>query len=754
MPDQHKFIDEWLLRAVQDLPGVTPTVVAAARSTGERYLAQALIAAGLATRESVARALQSAYHIAWIDLEAAAVERTALPFIPEKLCRQHTVIPVSADNTEIIVAMANPLDQDAWADIQAAAGRRPVPQYCVRDRIERLITEFYSPDAIISDLLDQFQDDQATVEILEGMDPAAVESNAKDIRAPVIRLVNTIIVKAVKMLASDIHIEHEERNSAVRFRIDGVLCHIMTLPKSIAATAVVARIKIMADLDIADHRTPQDGRAKLRVGAADIGLRVSTLPTSFGEKVVMRILDKRSAEVPFDQLGFKPELAAKVQALLQTDRGIFLVTGPTGSGKTTTLYSIINNLRSEGTNIVTVEDPIEYKLIGINQVQVHEKAGLTFASVLRSVLRQDPDIILVGEIRDRETADIACQAALTGHLVLSTLHTNDTLSTITRLADIGLERFKIAPGLIAITAQRLVRKLCPACRVPDRRPHHPKASELLRSQGLTDTYFAPKGCAACGNSGFKGRIAILELLTVDAALKDLITSGAGDAALRQAALTSGSLYPLAADAAWHLFNGDVSFDEILPYLSLPEVQPAASAVIDQDFPAAPAALPTPPTPIKVKPRILVADDENGLRMLTRKVLESNGCEVEEAADGQEAMARLKSQTPDLLLLDLHMPRLDGYGVLRALRQTIGLTGLPVIILSSMSNASSQEEAFTCGADDYIIKPFDPVLLMARIHAVLRRQELTAPQIAARSKVVDVTGIEPATSSLRRKRSPS
>ena len=726
MPDQHKFTDEWLLRALQDLPGVTPEAVEKFRQIQEPYLAQALIRAGLASLEHVADIVHKTYGVVYCDLQMSMIDQMALSLVPERICRKHHLLPIKCDDELITVAMSNPTDQVALGDVQAVSGRRPVPRYSLRERIDELIAVVFSPESIITGLVAQLAE-STPVELLGGAHGEEEDGQtAMTVRPPVINLVNSLIAKAITMRASDIHLEHEERSSAVRFRIDGVLRHIVTLPKAIATTAVVSRIKIMADLDLATHRIPQDGRAKLRLGDVDIGLRISTLPTSFGEKVVIRILDKRAAEVPFDQLGFRPELAARMQALLQADKGIFLVTGPTGSGKTTTLYSIINNLRSEGTNIVTVEDPVEYKLVGINQVQVHEKAGLTFAAVLRSVLRQDPDIILVGEIRDRETADIAFQAALTGHLVLSTLHTNDTISTIARLADIGLERFKIAPGLIAVTAQRLVRKLCPDCRVPERRPQHPKAIELLKSQGLADHYFAPKGCEACGSSGFKGRIAIVELLSVDAALKDLIISGAGEAALRQAALASGDLCSLAADAAWHLFNGDTSFDEILPYLSLPEAHPPAAAEVVPSSQAEPKKPRTPPAfQSTAKPRILVADDESDLRILTRKVLESNGCEVEEAVDGREALARLTSRAPDLLLLDLTMPHVDGYEVLRTLRQTIGLAGLPVIVLTSLSDARSQVEAFTCGADDYVIKPFEPVLLMARIHAVLRRKELVA-----------------------------
>jgi type IV pilus assembly protein PilB len=397
------------------------------------------------------------------------------------------------------------------------------------------------------------------------------------------------------------------------------------------------------------------------------------------------------------------------------------VTGPTGSGKTTTLYSIINRLKAEHTNIITVEDPIEYKLAGVNQVQVNEKAGLTFANTLRSVLRQDPDIILVGEIRDRETADIAFQAALTGHLVLTTLHTNDTLAAVARLRDMGLEPFKLAPGLLAITSQRLVRRLCPACRVeipPDR--IEPGVREFLKRFDQPPRAFEAKGCDRCEMYGFKGRFSVLELLETDAALKAGISSGAAEGDMRKTALASGVLHPLAADAAWHLSNGDTTFSELFPHLGMKKDGSGTAKAS-----AAGAASAAKAKARSGKPKILVADDTKALRDGIREILEMNGYEVDETSDGQQTVVRIAARTPDCLLLDLQMPGLDGNAVLRAVRQTMGLISLPVIMLTGCDDDKSQEQAFLCGADDYIIKPFKPPLLLARIRAVLHRHQLAA-----------------------------
>lgn len=368
--------------------------------------------------------------------------------VPEKICRKYEIVPFALTESEIRVAMSNPSDFNAQSDVEALTGRL-LPLFSLPREIDSCLDQLFSADTVIYDLLSRVETPE---EILVVGETKPEEAQDAAVTSPVIKLVNSIISQAYRRHSCDIHIEHEETASHVRIRVDGELKNIMKLPRHIAMGPVVSRIKIMSDLDVSVHMRPQDGRTKIRIGAVEVGLRVSVLPTSYGEKVVMRILDQRAAEVPFEKLGFAPEVAAGLDKCMTHTQGIILVTGPTGSSKTTTLYSILNKCKQEKTNIVTAEDPIEYKLAGINQVQVNEKQGLNFAAVLRSALRQDPDIIMVGEIRGRETADIAFQAAMTGHLVLSTLHTNDTISTVARLMDMGVDRFKISPGLLAITA--------------------------------------------------------------------------------------------------------------------------------------------------------------------------------------------------------------------------------------------------------------------------------------------------------------
>jgi type IV pilus assembly protein PilB len=711
MGSHHRFQDEWLVGLAVKLPGVTTQTTEGFRQESRPSLAYALIDAGLATEEALAQAVQAAYGIAAADTSAGSIDKMAVALVPEPVCQKHGLVPLRLKGGSIEVAMANPLDMDAQSDVQAVSGRTPIPCYCLAERVDKLIASLYGGEAVIFDLLERLGVHES-VEVLEGgrQEPKVEER----VQVPVIKLADAIIVNAVRMRSSDIHIEHDENESHVRYRIDGMLKNIMDLPRHIAVGPLVARIKIMAELDIAQHRRPQDGRAKLRVGAQEVALRVSVLPTCFGEKVVMRILDNRAAEVPFQKLGFEPTAASRMEKALKTAQGIFLVTGPTGSGKTTTLYSLINKLRSEDTNIVTVEDPIEYKLEGVNQVQVQEKQGLGFATALRSVLRQDPDIILVGEIRDQETAEIAFQAAMTGHLVLSTLHTNDTVSSIGRLADLGVERFKIASGLIAISAQRLVRRLCPLCKTPVKASETDAAlAGAFARQGMRTSYYKSVGCEKCDFSGLKGRLALLEFLEITPELKERISAGAGETELRKTALERGALHTMLADALWHLSQGDTTLEEIQPYVQL---SPEAAAAVKKEAPVEPRER-------AARGRVLVADDDKVSRSILRKILQDKGYEVAEAEDGIQALDKISKNPPDLLILDLNMPNLDGHGVIRALRQSLGMLALPIIILTAAADEKSQEESLSLGADDYITKPIRPPLVLARIDAAFRRLRL-------------------------------
>jgi len=687
-----RFEDEWLARAVVAKLGVAPTVVARFRATGRKNLAETLIAEGLTTKEALGRALLDAYQIQMVSPAREQVDKFAASLVPEALCRRRGLLPLSIKDERLEVAMANPLDMEALDDVQSVTGRAPVAFYCLPGEIAALVDSIHNPEGAVMEILEKVDADE-TVEIIEEKE-APTPAQAEDVRAPVIRLVNMLIANAVRRRASDIHIEHEEAGSAVRYRIDGTLRPIVTLPQRLAAGAVLARLKIMAGLDIADRLRPQDGRANIRVAGRDIGLRVSTLPTQYGEKAVIRILDKRSAEVPLDALGFPPEQGERIKSLAAAAQGVLIVTGPTGSGKTTTLYSLLNMLRGEDVNIVTIEDPVEYRIAKINQVQVQEKQGLGFAQILRSVLRQDPDIIMVGEIRDRETAEIAIQAAMTGHLVLTTLHANDAISAVARLADMGVEPYKIGPALLGVTAQRLARRLCPKCRKADDKT----------------PYYRAAACEDCDLCGYRGRVSLLELFTPDAEMRALITSGARDDVLRRRAVERGCLHELSADVLWHLKRGDTTLDEVAPYCDLRAVPGAP--------PAAGAA------PSQRRPRVLVAEDDKATRLLLKLALERGGCEAIEAADGREALERVGGA--DLVLTDLHMPVMNGTELIGLLRGGATTKELPVIVLTTETDDESQRTVLESGADDYISKPFKAPLLIARVKAALRRHSALTP----------------------------
>ncbi|MDD5686460.1 MAG: ATPase, T2SS/T4P/T4SS family [Elusimicrobia bacterium] len=716
MGTKHIFKDEWLLEVVLKLPNITADVIEDLRNKRCAFLSESLVDSQKITIEMLERELFETHQIPYFNPDKIVVEKLALSFVPEKICRRHGLIPFRLRDEIIDVLMINPLDFIARNDVQVVTGRNPKPYYCIPSKIEALIAEQFNPEIMVYDLLGKM-DEKNEVEVLQDFQVDKDYTSPEKIMPPVIKLVNSLIAKAVKMRASDIHIEHEDYGSIVRFRIDGFLKNIMTIPRKLATGPLVSRIKIMADLNLAEHFKPQDGRAKLLVNNIEIGLRVSTLPTSYGETVVLRLLNPKSARVPFEELGFKQDIANRLRDILNAEQGIILITGPTGSGKTTSLYSMLNMIKKENTNIITIEDPIEYRMEGVNQVQVNEKQGLTFATILRSVLRQDPDTILVGEIRDRETADITFQTAMTGHLVFSTLHTNDTVSSITRLIDMGVERFKISPAMLAITAQRLVRRLCPDCKEPATLTKTDSVfiEGMLKKNNLSTKCFKPVGCVKCDFSGYKGRLAILELLEVTREIKNLISAGEKEYNIHETAMKKGFLWPMNYDALWHLSQGDTSLDEIFPYLNImTDIKPSKKeySVSKIHEPA--------PVPSNKNKRVLIADDDTDVRNIIKIYLNKNGYDVDEASDGREVIDMIAQKIPDLLLLDLMMPRLDGFGVIQRIRSGLGLIKLPIIVLTALSDEESQENVINLGADDYIIKPFNPDLFIAKVNAAFRR----------------------------------
>ncbi|MGQ9824366.1 MAG: GspE/PulE family protein [Desulfotomaculales bacterium] len=526
------------------------------RQTGER-LGRVLVNLGFVTEQDILNTLEMQLGIPQINL----AEKLNIPLIrslPEALLRRHKVVPVKKEGNRLMVAMSDPLNVVAIDDLRLATGLEIDPVLAREQEIDEALQKAFTFSGLEKVLAEMPDGTEAAETQVLDLTPEA----AGGAEVPLVRLVNSLIAQAVNEKASDIHIEPQERKVLVRFRQDGLLREVMTLSPQ-TRLPLVSRVKIMAGMDIAEKRLPQDGRIQIKLGGRNIDLRVSSMPTIFGEKIVLRVLDKSVSILPIEELGFEEYNFTRFLNLLRHAYGMVLITGPTGSGKTTTLYAVLNKLRSPELNIVTIEDPVEYVLEGINQTQVNVKAGLTFASGLRSILRQDPDVIMVGEVRDRETAEIAVRAASTGHLVLSTLHTNDAAGALTRLIDMGVEPFLVASSVLGVVAQRLVRVLCPYCRqkyVPS-----PDAAErMFMSAAPTSdvTLYAPGRCARCDQTGYRGRISIQEVLISSGNIRSLINQKRSADEIKQQAIKEG-MVTLQQDGINKARRGITSLQEIM-----------------------------------------------------------------------------------------------------------------------------------------------------------------------------------------------
>ncbi len=516
-----------------------------------------LVKTGAISEKAFSEFLSQQYQVPAVDLDELQADEHAVELIPSEVATKFQVVPVQREGRVLTVAMANPDNIFAIDDIKFITGLEVRPVVATETAIKRAIDRFYDSADSLAEVMRDMEEDFEIVEEMDD-DMGLVEAQSED--APVVKLVNSLIADAVNKGASDIHIEPFEKTLRVRFRIDGQL-HEMMLPPYKMKGAITSRLKIMAELDIAEKRIPQDGRIKIRIGSKKIDLRVSTLPTIFGEKVVMRILDQTNLQIDLTKLGFVPESLEKFLKAIESPYGMVLVTGPTGSGKTTTLYSALSRINLPHHNIMTAEDPVEYNLDGINQVNVHEEIGLTFSAALKAFLRQDPNIFMVGEIRDLETGSIAVKAALTGHLVLSTLHTNDAPSTINRMIDMGIEPFLVASSTVLIQAQRLIRRLCENCKQPVE--IHPEA---LRELGIPNEepfqIFNTGGCPKCSNTGYKGRLGLYEVMPISAEISEMILNRCSSTELKEQAVKEGML-TLRADGIVKLKLGLTSLEEVL-----------------------------------------------------------------------------------------------------------------------------------------------------------------------------------------------
>ncbi|RME83933.1 MAG: response regulator, partial [Zetaproteobacteria bacterium] len=661
--------------------------------------------------------------VPFVPLERAQVDEATVRGAALDDCLRLGFLPLWPLGKELLVAVEDPLDLDRLDTIRFKLGVPIHPLLADPELIEKKAREAYGAGPNMDAMLDNIEDGaELETEAVRDEEQAIDQIKQGAQESPVVKLVNGILLKALEVGSSDIHIEPEEDAGVVRMRIDGRLRRVLRYPRARHAH-IVARIKVMADLDISNTRTPQDGRARIKALGKSYDLRISTLPSLVGEKVVLRVLDKSGLSLKLEDLGIHPKMLPLVKECIKRPTGAVLVTGPTGSGKTTTLYSFLHYIHDEETNIITVEDPVEFRIKGINQVQINPKAGLTFAAALRSILRQDPDVVMVGEIRDEETAEITMHAAQTGHLVLSTLHTNDAPSTIARLLEMGIDGPTLAASLSLIVAQRLVRRLCPKCKEEARLD-----PDIKERFGIPDEVklYGPGGCKRCLGIGYKGRMGVHEILYVNDRLRELIAKEAPAREIALAAREEGML-TLFEDGLAKALQGHTSLDEVLriavppegfkladrlgpngELLSLPEAKMLRAAKRGEAASG--------------KRVVLVVDDSATIRKLVRYVLVGEGFEVIEAEDGERAWAMLQTTRPDLVLVDFEMPGLTGPELIKKARADSRFDDLPFVMLTSRQEEENEVLALETGADDYITKPIEPMKLVARVKKVLSMYE--------------------------------
>lgn len=535
LPVAYMRLGDLLISAGVIRPEQLNDALAIQKKTRER-LGDVLINNGIITEQQLIEALQMQLGVDFVDLTAVSIPLELARFVPRSIAKKYCVVPVKLQKDELYVAMSDPLNFEAQEEVKSASHKQVVPMIATRRAVEQAIATLYGNEGTaraIEEMKREAGSNQA--DIVPVQMSKAVDNGTAE--APTIRFVNSVIERAITERASDIHLEPQEGEMVVRMRIDGVLRRIFTVPANLQAT-VIARLKIMGGMNIAERKIPQDGRAMVTAKDKEIDLRISSIPTIYGEKIVLRLLDKSSGHINRKTIGLEGEDEKKYDRLLKNSSGVILIVGPTGSGKSTTMCAMIQELCNEQTNIMTLEDPVEYNIPGANQCQINEKTGMTFAAGLRSILRQDPDVISVGEIRDGETASIAVRAAITGHMVISTLHTNDAVSTISRLVDIGVEPYMISSALRGVVSQRLVRKICLQCRKA-----YTPTEEEKRMVGIAEnedvTFYKGEGCQECGRTGYRGRRGVFEILTLDAALRREVANNASSEELTKTALENG-----------------------------------------------------------------------------------------------------------------------------------------------------------------------------------------------------------------------
>jgi type IV pilus assembly protein PilB len=670
----------------------------------KKPLQELLVEMGFVSEEALIKAISGILSTPLLGPEEApdpAVSR----LISFEMARRFGVFPLRKDEGKLFLAMSNPADVMAIDGISALTQLQVEPVLATRSRIIKMTEDSYKTDDTVYDLLKNASSDfKVSVVREDALDIKAMASDPDADDTSLIKLVNLILSDAIKMHASDIHVEPQDSFSVVRYRIDGNLKNIMNVPADLQPR-LVARIKIIAGLDVAERMKAQDGRIKALVGEHKVDLRINIVPTFYGETIAMRLLDHQSAKVDLNKMGFDPEDLEKFTKLIKKPQGMVLVTGPTGSGKTSTLYAALNFVKSETKHIITIEDPIEYLIEGINQIQLNPAKAMTFASSLRSILRQDPNIVLIGEIRDLETAEIAFQASQTGHLVFSTLHTMNSVGSVTRLVDIGVEPFLISSSLIMVVAQRLVRSICPKCKeeyIPETQEFEKFRSAI--EQGRLNKFYRGKGCQECNFTGYLGRSAVFEILEVTDDIRRLIDSKASELDIFRKAKQNG-LKPLASQAVRKVAEGLTTLEEVARVVDIGREDKAS-----EETPV-----------IKKASSILIVDDEEDLLILLEQRLRSFGFEVTKAHDGLEALEKAHKEVPDLIIMDVNMPNMNGFEATKALRSKLTTASIPIMLLTARTDKDSELIGLDAGADDYISKPYDKDKLIARVRMLLRKR---------------------------------
>ena len=673
----------------------------------KKPLQDLLVEMGYVNEGDIVRIMSNIFNMPIAKLDNEAIDTSVVNLLPYEKAKRYGIFPIRKEGNTLFVAMSDPVDVVAIDEIKSAVNMDVEPLLAAKSDISVNIEKYYNSHDVLYDLFKNITgvDKNNPLKGKINKEFALEDNPTSGEFGPVTRVMNFLLSDAVGARASDIHIEPQEDIVRIRYRVDGDLREIINLPKKLLSP-IVARIKIMSKLNVAENRIPQDGRASVFTHGRKIDIRVSVLPTYYGEKVVLRILDSKQAKINIDELGFNNEDLVYIKEVFRKPQGMILVTGPTGSGKTSTLYGALNFIKDEAKNIVTIEDPIEYLIEGITQIQLNPVKNLTFATGLRSILRQDPNVIFVGEIRDAETAEIAFRSSLTGHLVLSSLHTTSSVASITRLLDIGLEPYLISSSLIVIIAQRLVKRICPYCKEEYTLADDIKNKFRTHIERLSITkFYKGKGCQKCLFTGFLGRVGIFEILKVEEGIKSMISAKAHEEDILKEGRKKG--LKLLMDTAFEkVAEGITTIEEVANIVDFSQGE-------------------VPPRELKTEKRervkIIIADDEEHIRKVLEMRFKSAGYDIVKASNGKEAVELALREKPDLIIMDIMMPQMDGFEATKILKSRLETAVIPIMMLTAKKDVDSELKGIDMGADDYMTKPFDGQRLLARVKMLLRRK---------------------------------